>query len=512
MTEARKRFSRKELFSTVAYLGTALLVAGIVRYSVQETLTRPTQWILIGGGVMLLAALAGNLREVLGYFRSRPGRLGTNTAVLALGVTVILGLVNFLGFRHSKRFDWTAEKLYTLSDQTQKIVTGLQKDVKVIRFDRAKGADPLRDFVQDYRHLSRHITYELVDPQERPELARQYAARRMGDVVVASGNRTEHVEDPNEQSITSAILKVTRDTVKTVCFVEGHGEKAFSDADAEGLSSVEKGLEGENYQVKGINLVRSNQVPAECSVVVVAGPKNAYFPQETEMLTKYLDAGGKAMLLLDPQTDPQLDALLSAWNITAGKNLVIDYSGMGQLIGLGPASPLVTQYGEHAITRTFGRNTMTFFPSARTVETADKKKSDPPVTELLFTTPESWAETNLKESKLKFDPGEDEKGPVSLGAAAEKSLEGKAARLVVIGNSEFVTNQFIRHSPNRDLFLNAVNWLTLEEDLISIRPKTPTNRRVTLSVAQEKMFFWFSLVLMPGAVIVTGFVLWWKRR
>ena len=220
------------------------------------------------------------------------------------------------------------------------------------------------------------------------------------------------------------------------------------------------------------------------------------------------------MLLIDPETDPGLDALLSQWNVLVDKKTVIDVSGAGQLIGLGALVPLVTSYGAHPITRNFDRSVMTFFPLARPVKQADKQKSEPAVTELLHSSQESWAETDLKENggKPKFDPGVDDQGPVSLGVAAEKKMEGKTARLVVIGNSRFASNEYLRHVPNRDFFLNAVDWLALDEDLISIRPKSQTNRHFTLSVAQQNMFFWFSLVLLPGVVLVTGFVIWWKRR
>jgi ABC-type uncharacterized transport system involved in gliding motility auxiliary subunit len=507
------KIDRKEIFNIAATLGVALLFGGYVRYSVQEVMSPLTKWILIAGGVLLAAGLAGNFRQVMGFFGSRAGKLGTNTAVLSLAVIGILAVVNFLGYRHPKRFDWTAEKLYTLSDQTQKVVSELKKDVRIIHFERAGQSDPLRDQVADYRRLSRHVTYEAIDAQERRDAAIQFGVKHQPDVVVTSGGKIEHLDEANEQTLTSAILKVTRDSAKVVCMIEGHGEASIESNEAEGFAGVQKSLQDENFKVKPVNLVRAGQVPAECSVTILAGPKNALFPAEADMLTKYLDGGGKAMLLVDPDTDPGLGPLFASWNIDVGKNTVIDVSGVGRLIGLGPAVPLVTQYGSHPVTKNFDRRTMTFFPLARSVKAADKQKS-PTVTELLMTSEESWGETNVKENggHVKFDPGEDLQGPVCLGVATEKSQEGKPARLVVIGNSRFVTNEYFRNPPNRDLFLNGVEWLTLEEDLITIRPKLPTNRRVTLTIAQQNTFFWFSLVAMPGAVLVTGFVLWWKRR
>ncbi len=504
---------RKDMLSMAAWFGLALVMAGAVRYTLQNEMTTANKWLLISGGVLLLLALVGNFRGILGFFGSRGGKLGTNTAVLVLATLVILGLVNFMGFRHSKRWDWTPEKLYTLSDETKKVLGSLKQDVHVIRFDKASGRDPLAETVAEYHKVSSHLSYQFVDPQERPDIARQYAVRRMGEVVVASGVLTEHLKETDEQSLTSAILKVTQQRQKSVCFVTGHGERALTSSDGQGYSDVQKALERENYTVKPVNLVEAKQVPVECDVVVVAGPKTGYFPEETDALEKYLDAGGKVLVLEDPGTDPKLGPLFSAWNIAVGNDLALDVSGAGQLFGLGAAVPVVTHYGSNPITESL-ESRMTFFPLARTVDAADKKNVQYPVTGLLFTSDRSFAKNNwdTKQKELKFEEGKDKTGPLTIGVAEERKAGSKTARLVVIGNSAFASNAFFTLQSNGDLFDNAVNWLAQDENLISIRPKSPTNRRVNLTLGQERLFYWFSLLIVPGAVLLAGVVLWWKRR
>lgn len=504
------KISRHEVFKNVAWLGGTLLIAGTLRYFIQETMQPISRWLLIGGAILFVLGVGGNFDSVLAFFRRRGTKLGTNTAVLTLAVLAILGLVNFLAARHSKRFDLTAEKLYSLSDQTDKILTGLEKDVKVLKFDKSE--DPaLRDLMTEYKNRSRRISYQFVDPQEKPELAKQYGVARFGETIVTSGARVERPESADEQDLTSAILKVTRDAVKTVCFVEGHGEKPLSSQEGEGYGGVEAGLKSENYQVKTVNLVAANQVPSDCSVLVEAGPTKALFAQEAAMIGKFLDAGGKAMLLVDPDTDPQFSEIFDAWNIVVGKDTVLDVSGYGRLIGTGPGVPLVMSYGAHPITKNFGR-TMTIFPLARSVKSGNKSQPGEQVTELLKTSPESWAETDLKGGKAKYDEGKDSKGPVSLGIAASKKAGEKEARLVVLGDSDFASNRYFGAQRNGDLFFNAINWLAQDEELISIRPKSPANRRVNLTRSQQNMFFWFSIVLLPGAVLAAGAFLWWKRR
>lgn len=507
------KVERREIFTTAAWLGGALVLAGVVRYSVENEPTTLTKWILISGGVLLLAALAGNFREVAGFFGSRGGRLGTNTLVLALAFVAILGLVNFLGYRHSKRWDWTPEHLYTLSDETKKVLGGLKEDVHVIRFDKVSGRDPLAETMAEYRKVSQHLGYQVVDPQERPDIARQYEVRRMGDIVVSAGTRTEHLKDSDEQTLTSGILKVTQTRQKSVCFVTGHGERSLTGTDGEGYSGVQKELERENYTVKPVNLVEAKQVPVECDVMVVAGPKTGYFSEEAEALEKYLEAGGKVLVMEDPGTDPKLDALLGPWNISVAKDLALDVSGAGQLFGLGAAVPVVTHYGASPITEAL-ESRMTLFPLARTVSAVDKKNYQKPVTELLLTSSRSFAKNNWdeKQKELKFEQGKDQPGPLTLGVSEERKEASKTARLVVIGNSAFASNAFLTLQSNGDLFDNTVNWLAQDENLISIRPKSPTNRRLTLTLAQERLFYWFSLIMVPGIVLVTGVVLWWKRR
>jgi ABC-type uncharacterized transport system involved in gliding motility auxiliary subunit len=507
------KVERKDLLLWAVSIGGALAASGAYRWWVQNELTKWNKAMLFPGLVLLLVALVGYFPDLVRFFSSRGGRLGANTAVLVLAFVALLGLVNFMGYRHSKRWDWTAEQLFTLSDETKKVVGGLKQDVRIIRFDKNVGRDSLAESMDEYRRISPHVSYQVVDPDERPDIARQYEVRQMGDLVVSSGLRTEHVKEATEPVLTSAILKVTQTRQKSVCFVTGHGERSLSDNDGQGYSSVQKELERENYTVKPVNLVEAQQVPADCDVVVVAGPKTGYFPEETESLKKYLDAGGKLLLLADPATDPKLEPLLKEWNISLGNDLALGVSRAELLSGLGAAAPIVTHYGSHPITEAL-TNRMTFFPMARTVGAADKKNYQKPVTELLLTSERSFAKVNweAKQKELKFEQGKDQSGPLTLGVAEEQKNGPKTARLAVFGNSAFAANAFLTQASNGDLFDNTVNWLAQDENLISIRPKTHTDRRVLFTRVQERLFFWFSLALVPGTVLVAGVVLWWKRR
>jgi ABC-type uncharacterized transport system involved in gliding motility auxiliary subunit len=507
------KWGRNDWAEILASTGVAAIIGGYVRYSYQDELLPFSKGLLIAGGVLLLVAIGTGYRGILHFFSRRSSQLGTNTAILSLAVIAILAVLNFVSYRHHKRFDLTSEKLYTLSDQTKKIVGGLKADVTIARFAKAAPPTELTDLMNEYRNLSSHVKFLNVDPTEKPEIAREYGARHLGDVIVSFGPHKENLElTPEgglaEGDVTSAILKVTRDKVKTVCFVTGHGEKSLADSGAEGYGSVDQGLKKEGYNDNSINLVTENGVPPSCDVLVIAGPVQGYFPQEALMVHKYLDAGGKVLIEEDPETDPKFDDLYQAWNVAVGNNIVVDASGVGRLVGTGPETPLVLEYGDSPITKNLTGG-MTFFHVARTVSIADKSKNDPVAVELLKTSERTFTIPKMVE-KVTFNPKT--AGPLSLGVAASRASSDQSSRLVVIGDSDFAETQWISLQRNGDLFFNTIDWLAQDESLISVRPKSPTNRRITLTDGQVAILRWIELILLPGFVILLGISIWWKRR
>ncbi len=500
----------REYGPVAGLVGAAMAIAGYVRYTIQEVWAWPNITLVAAGLVLLTASIALNIDKIASGMRGRSGRAGTNLGGLLLAVLAILVAVNYLGYRYHKRFDLTSEGLYTLADQTKKVLTGLKKEVQIIRFDK-QDDQTLSDQMAEFRSVSRQISYQRIDPQQKPDVARKYNVKQMGETIVAAGERIERPAATSESDLVNAIVKVTRDQLKNICFVEGHGEKDRAGQDQEGYGSIDKALQNENYQTRSINLVTENQVPADCSVVVIAGPKKALLGPEVAIISKFLEAGGKALLMVDPEIDPGTGELLQAWNISLGNDTVVDASGLGRLFGTGPAVPMATTYGAHPITKDMSR-TATFFPLARSVKPADSSKSDPTIVELLKTSERSWGETELKGGEAQFDEGKDTNGPVTLGVTATRMVGDKEARLVVIGDSDFADNNYARLAGNGDLFLNTVNWLAQEEDLISIRPKSPTNRSVTMTESQQRTFFWLIVIIFPLAVLGSGAYVWWKRR
>jgi len=505
----------QKLGEIVAIFGAAFLLSGYLRYTIQGVIENVSKWLLIGGAVFLVIGLAMCYKGIIKFFSKRSSQLGTNTGILVVAVLAILVVLNYLGSVYHKRFDLTTEKAYTLSDQTDKLVGGLKSDINVVRFAKTPDSN-FDDLLKEYHNLSAHLKYQTVDPQQKPDEAKEYGAQAMGDVIVSAGDRKQTVENAaegglNEEALTGAILKVTQTSTKQTCFISGHGEKSTAASDEHGYSTVAEGLKKEGYTTKDVNLVQDGSVPTDCSVVVIAGPTKAFFPQEEQAVSKYLDGGGKLLVEMDPDTDPKLDDLFKEWNVEVGNNYVIDASGVGQLIGAGPVVPLVVDYGTSPITKGLAQQ-MTFFPLARTVSIADKSKTDGQPVELLKTSGRSFTTAKLAD-KVQFNPKTDQSGPLSLGVASSGVGTALNGRLVVIGDSDFASNEGVSGpGDNSDLFYNTIDWLAQQENQISIRPRQPTDRHITMTEAQSAALRWLDMFFIPGLVIISGLAIWWRRR
>ncbi|MBI2822821.1 MAG: Gldg family protein [Acidobacteria bacterium] len=306
---------------------------------------------------------------------------------------------------------------------------------------------------------------------------------------------------------------MTREKNKVLYYVTGHGERDMDGEGGEGMSQARQKLEGQNYEVKALALAGEKSVPTDAAVVLILGPRFPLLPPEVEALQQYLDQGGKVLVLSDPETSHGLDPLLKPKGIELDDDVVLDVSGIGQLFGMGPAAPLVTNYEGHAITEGF-EGTMTFFPMARSISTPAATEEGFSSQVILKTNPNSWGETSLlKGGQATFDEGSDKGGPLNLGAVASKTIgEDKQANLVVVGDSDFATNAYLGSQRNGDLFLNAVSWLAEDTDLMAIRPRNPQSRRISMTVPEANFLFYVSVILMPGAALVAGIATWWKRR
>jgi ABC-type uncharacterized transport system involved in gliding motility auxiliary subunit len=298
---------------------------------------------------------------------------------------------------------------------------------------------------------------------------------------------------------------------KTIYFVSGHGEKVLEGTDREGYGEANRVLGKDGYVVKSFNLAQDLKIPADASVIVLAGPKTEPFSQEADVLDAYLNAGGSVLLMLDPPPAASMKSFTDKWSITVGNNRVIDRSGMGQLLGKGPDSPLVARYGNHKIVEKF--NVMTFFPQARSIQPMKPPAAGLTVEPLIESSEQSWGESDLTSNRVGFDEKTDVLGPITLAAVISKDApEGKKTRLIVFGDSDFAMNANFGNQGNGNLFVNTVKWLARDENFISIKTKSPSDRALTMTETSGRTVSVIVRLLFPGAVLVAGILVWSKRR
>jgi ABC-type uncharacterized transport system involved in gliding motility auxiliary subunit len=489
---------------------------------------------LIAGAALVLLHLVLRWETIARGLGRRQLTYGANAFVFTLAVLAILAGVNWIASRRSVRVDLTKNQRYSLSDQTRKVLKGLKQDVTITYFQRQREMGPGEDRLKEFTALSPKLKTEFVDPVQSPAKAQAYDVRGPWPIlVVEQGDKRERITNDSEQDITNAILKVTRKGKKTVCFLTGEGERSTQDSGDRGFSGAKTALTRSLYDVKDLFLMREKTVPSDCTVLVVAGPEKDLLPQTTAAIKDYVDAGGKLFVMIEPELKesyPDLVALLKGWNIDAGKDVVVDVSGMGQLFGFSELAPLAIEYPYHSITKDFRLPTL--YGGARSMEAGKATIPGVSAQDLVKTSAKSWAETDLTlKNPVKYDEGKDRMGPISLaavatveepkpspspspspGTAPADEPKPKEGRVVAVGDADFASNALLGFQGNQDFFLNSVAWLSEDSDLISIRPKEPENQALFLSRQVQQNVAWFAVLVLPGIFVVAGVYFWWRRR
>ncbi len=504
--------------SKAAGIAGAVLVLASLFVGAYYPAQKAVLWILAGtGAACLLGFVIAERRLLARAPASRAARHGANAVAITLALLGILVILNVLAIRHNAKWDLTAEKLYTLSDQTVKVLRNLDRDVTVTAFfaDAGEGRARLKQLLDNYTDETSHLEVTFVDPDKNPALAKQYGIRAYGTTVFASGDQTFRITEQTEQAVTNALVRVSREGRKTVYFLAGHGEHGLEDTQRSGYATAKKALVDQGFAVKDLLLLREAEVPADCDVLVIAGPTKPLMEQEVEAVRKYLDGGGRVLALLDPQTDPALGPVLDAWGVRLRDDVVIDT--MSRLFGGSYTTPIITEYPAHEITEGF--QIATFLPLARSLDKAEKLPDGVSYAPLARTSAQAWGETDLGNAKASFDPQADHRGPLTLAALFSREVAQKdgdensgGGQLLVVGDSDFADNTYFNFSGNGDLFQNLVSYLSKEEDLIAIRPKDAKPSPLVLNPSQAATLFYASVVVAPLALVLAGLGIWWKRK
>ncbi|MEM1252265.1 MAG: Gldg family protein [Cyanobacteria bacterium P01_H01_bin.21] len=549
-------------FRWLIWPGLALTTAGLVSGFV-DTWNTLSIVLLVSGVVLALASMIFGGFGYRRFWQSRSTQAGTNALLATFSILLILSIVNFVAVQYAPRIDLTEGGLFTLSPESQSVVSALEQPVRVVIFDASLNPND-QQLLESYRKVNENLTYEHINPFQDPNAAREFNVSGEGrEVHIDTGENTVFVQTLgaqglSEQDLTNKLAQLSRDRNSVVYFLEGHEEFTI-DGSTSGYAQAAGALLADNFTVETLNLAQTAAVPDDANAVIIAGPKQAFFEPEVEALETYLNQGGSVLLMVDPQTEPGLDSLLNDWGVSLDERLIVDASNTGQIVGLGPAAPLVTNYGDHPITEAFSSG-RSFYPLARPVFLEPREGVD--AMPLLISNAQSYAETLSETGELNVDTQNSPEGPFNIGvvltreanpdsnniestaeeptseatetdaptdaaetdetpdenqdAADPEPTEAAAnneARLIVIGNATFATDGLFDQQLNGDVFLNSVTWLSnLEDSILSIRPKEITNRRIVMTLSRQFLVIVLALGVFPLVGLLGAGVTWFRRR
>ncbi len=447
--------------------------------------------------------------------------LRIQTSISGVLLALILVLAAFASHRYQIRWDWTASAKHSLADQSLTAVAAFEgKPLTATVYVQEKGDRRMRaqNLLEKYKAAYPDLTIRFVDPDLDPGAAKRAGVAMYGTVVMRSEEKSEKITEITEQALTNALIRLSKGSAKTLRFVQGHGERPLPAGDdpmggrrdmkPNGYDKIAQLLKGEGYRVEPIHLAQVEEIPADTTALVVAGPEKALLPVEIERLTKWFNKDGRLLLMIDGNEPTGLEPILKERGIAFLEGIVID--PISRLFGGGPTTPLVSQYHkQHPITARM--ESASFFPDARAMEikTDGDHNLDQSRINLFQGAAQGWLERgDLDSGAVEFNPEQDQKGPVTLGVAVTQDKQ----RLVVIGDADFAGNAYVGAVGNSDLFLNAVRWLAEDEHFIAIKPKEVLDAGLVITPFAATMLLWGLIVGIPMLLAGIGVLVWMRRK
>tara|TARA_Y100001970_G_scaffold91796_1_gene115892 strand:- start:771 stop:2468 length:1698 start_codon:yes stop_codon:yes gene_type:complete len=535
--------------------GTISMIFGGISYFIITEIQDFALSIVIAGSILNLTALLLSPKSTASFIKGRRGKYGTNSAIMFVCVLTIIILGNSFFVINSYRFDTTATRVFSLSKQTEKLLANLETPVRANAFfvptdnDQTKLKTNAEDLLSEFAKKSSKFSYRFTDPQLNKTLAIKYGVMQYPAIVfedLSSGKQQpvyEKAFNPfSEQDFITAMLIAMGDKQKVIYYSNGHKEKSLSrdistnEVTDEGIDYFIEGLKRDNYDVKSINFEQVKSVPSDAAALIIIGPKSALPQNHAKIIADYIAVGGRIAFLLDPNPHVTWNELLSNWGIIVSQQPIAD--PLSSLAGSKFLTPLLQKSNNQFVpeqkllqyTRNNSAETKrilsitdqinaAFFPGAGAIiETINEKERPFHVQniQLGVSTAISWLEPDIEEPQ--FDENTDIQGPFSMisiiestGPVTTNAPVFDLSKIMIFGDSDFVTNKWFYSNQNSDLILNSMAWLAEDYEVISIRPKVVPFRSIVVNRREREVLKWTSglpFVLM----LVTSTVVWWRRR
>ena len=480
-------------------------------------------YVSLGALIIGLAAYALMTPDtVRRFFSGRQARYGSNSLIMTLAFTGIIFVINMLAFQNpdflGAPWDLTEDKSNTLAPETLQALQTLPENVTATAFYSANlNTSSASDLLLKYKNNSKgKFDFNFVDPDQDPLAAREAGITGDGKILLTMGDAKEVAASASESEITRALIRLLSPEVKTVYFLQGHGEPSLESGGNISFSIARSTLESKNYTVNTLDLLSANKIPDDALALIIAGPMKPLAGAEVALIKKYVDAGGSLVIMEDPiavtefgdTPDPLAEYLTTDWGITLSNDIVIDLVN-----NQNPLQAVSSQIGQHPITQNLTQNYFVILPQARSIGLGAQLENIS-LTPIILTTDQSWGETELVSGTTpQFDPEKDTPGPLNLAAAGENAVT--TGRVVVFGNSLYASDQFFDAYGNGNMFINSVDWAAEQENLINITPRNQTPRTLDINrLTQGKLIIMtlLAVIVLPGLVVFAGISSWLSRR
>lgn len=479
-------------------------------------------WIQLGLGIAgLVVWVTTAFDDVRNIATGRGTMFVVTSAVATLVLTAGLGAANYWAKAQEVEWDFTAAGVHTLAEQTQDLLKKLDEKtkVKVTAFyaNGEPGRDALEALLRRYKLIGGdNFEYEFVDVRNNPQIAKAMNVNQASPRIVVknAAGREARVKEIGEEPLTNGLAELGRGAAKKIYFLTGHGEKTIGKGGdtAIGLKMWNDWLVGEGFATEELSLLTNKDVPADAGALVIAGPQAPVDQGERDAIDAYAKKGGRVVVMLDPGVETGLEALVAGWGAEMMPGAIIDTATRNPLFAVSQ------EFSEHpiAVPKMSALGALPFvLPDARGVKATIVKGYTS--TELFKTGERSWSETSPLDPTGQVPPAFEEttdvRGPVPMAVAITKKDGEQEFRAVVVGDSDFVSNQFVRQNGNRDLSLNVIQWTVGSEERITIRPKLRAKSTIA-SLTDDKLVLlsFGSLNLLPLLLIGLGLSVWSVRK
>lgn len=431
-----------------------------------------------------------------------------------------IGVAGWLSNVYNQRSDWTAGKRHSLSNSTIQLLKQLPFDINLRSYqpDNPELNSAINEILSRYQNNKADFTFELINPDIFIERAKNDNIQRQGQTIIEYQGRIERIENISEEAISNALIRLQRNNKPQLLFLSQHGERNITDNSPIGYNKLANKLLLKGFNVSSVNLLKTS-LTVDNTVLVLGSINKPLLENEIIKLQQYIKNGGQVLWLQDPKPQTSQLSLLAQLNISFIPGVVVDNNQeVSRMLQLShPAIIPILEYKRHPITEKM--QYFTLFTTAAAITQQQEEtftENQWNRSQLLITSESSWSETRNFILGVEFNKAEDITGPLTIGIAQHRQLEIEnkkiKQRIVVIGDTDFISNNNLGHGANLDFILNTFNWLSKNDKLISIAPKNAPDLQLKLSALSASILGLGFLVVLPLLFFISGALVWHRRH